>query len=169
MKKKNDLNIDQKMLADALISGDWNAVAIEILEKSRDDMIYKYILFNKKKKLMEFLSSGLDILKFMGLKALLMPQNIFGIDETTYRLVGAITQITSMTGQYMINQWIAKNDIPEGKLKLIIDKLNSIIHDRIGEEIFPQLKQKQDLDQILQSVEDELSKIDLSEGDRDID
>ena len=62
-----------------------------------------------------------------------------------------------------------ENDIQEGKLKLIIDKLNSIILDRIGEEIFPKKKKKQDLDQILQRVEDELSKIDLSERDRDID
>lgn len=131
----NDMELDAETLE--ILNND----IIKSIESVKRKVIADYVTNRTKTKLMEFLNSGFGILKWLGFKAFFLPHNIFGMDETTYRLVGAISQMVGIIGEGLTDKWIEKHDVSKESVDMTIEQLDRILNERYGEQIFPELKQ----------------------------
>lgn len=130
----NDMELDAETL-EILNNG-----IIKSIESVKRKVIADYVTNRTKAKLMEFLNRGFGILKWLGFKAFFLPHNIFGMDETTYRLVGAISQMVGIIGEGLTNKWFKKHDVSKESVDMTIEQLDRILNEKYGEQIFPELK-----------------------------
>lgn len=117
-----------------------NKQIIEILENAKTNLVIQYTQNQSKIKLMEFLNKGFIILKWAGFKAFFLAQNFFGLKENHFRFISAFSSIAGAAGQMVIERWIDKHEMTKEQFDLAVGKLDEMLYEKWGEEIFPELR-----------------------------
>lgn len=113
-----------------------NDKSIEELEQIKKNVINDYIVKNSRIRFVEIINDAFAILKWVGLKAFILPRNIIGIKDETYRMIGAIVNATSIIGEALTSNWLDKNDVNKETVDNMVDVIDQIIYDKMGDEIF---------------------------------
>lgn len=113
-----------------------NDKSIEELEQIKKNVINAYIVKNSRIRFVEIINDAFAILKWVGLKAFILPRNIIGIKDETYRMIGAIVNATSIIGEALTSNWLDKNDVDKKTVDNMVDAIDQIIYDKMGDEIF---------------------------------